>query len=177
MTEKKLPDGFRVLRYSKELGKLRKGFDCGVEPLNGYLRSQASQDQEKRTSVLFVAQPCGGRLLAGFYTLAMYSVDVRFVPEPLVKKLPRYPQIPALLLGRLAVDRRFQGRGLGELLLVDAMRRAVNNDVVWWAMIVHAKKEARSFYARYGFLPLQDSPDHLFLPYSTIRQALDQGNR
>lgn len=163
--------GLRVVPYSKELGRLRRSFNCGVESLNAYLRSQASQDQQKRASALFMAVTGDGKALAGFYTLAMYSVEVGLIPETLRGKLPRYPLVPCILLGRLAVDLRFQGNGLGELLLVDAMKRAMNNDVAWWALVVHAKEGARSFYLRYGFLPFHDSPDHLFLPYSTIRQA------
>lgn len=174
MTDGEVAEQFRILPYSKDMGRLRRFFNCGVEVLNCYLKSQASQDMKKRASTLFVALSPKETSIVGFYTLAMYSVDVHLVPESLKEKLPKYPMIPAILLGRLAVDCRFQGEGIGECLLIDAMKRALNNDVAWWAMLVQAKERALPFYRRYGFLPLQDSPNYLFLPYLTICQALSR---
>ena len=89
---------------------------------------------------LFTALSPGKDHIAGFYTLSMYSVYLSDIPDHIRKKLPKYPHIPAVLLGRLAVDLRFRGKGIGELLLLDAMNRALDSQIPWWAMVVHSKE-------------------------------------
>lgn len=107
--------------------------------------------------------------VAGYYTLSSTAVLLAELPSTVARKLPRYPLIPATLLGRLAVDRRYQGRGYGRFLLADALYRAVRNEVASFAVIVDAKDEnARSFYARESFLPFPDQPLKLFRPMSDI---------
>lgn len=150
----------------------RAGFSCGIEALDNYLRRQARQDFKKRVSVAFVLTP-DGITIAGYYALSQYSVLLEEVPAAVARRLPRYPQVPATLLGRLAVNTRFRGRRLGELLLMDALRRALDGSrqVASAAVIVDAKNDAaRAFYCRYGFIELPGRADRLFLPMATIEQ-------
>ncbi|MFZ4541974.1 MAG: GNAT family N-acetyltransferase [Rickettsiales bacterium] len=146
----------------------RSSFQCAVEPLDHYLRHQASQDQRRRVATCFVAieQATGG--LAGYYTLAASSVPLSHLPEALAKRLPRYPLVPVVLLGRLAVDTRFRGQRLGGSLLWDAAARAVRAEVGTYALVVDAKDEqAAAFYHHHGFTPL-DSPQRLVLPLASF---------
>ena len=109
--------------------------------------------------------------IAGYYTLSSTSVQLAELPAETVRKLPRYPLVPATLLGRLAVDRRQQGRGFGRFLLADALYRAARSEIASFAVIVDAKDEsARGFYERESFLPLPDRPMKLFRLMADIRQ-------
>jgi len=102
----------------------RSGFECGVEPLDRYFKTQVSQDIKRRVTACFTALNTSGRV-AGYYTLASASILLTDLVESLAKKLPRYPNVPAVRMGRLAVDQDFKGKGLGAALLADALRRAV----------------------------------------------------
>jgi len=151
----------------------RSAFSCGVEQLDRYIRAQAGQDTRRRVAVAFVL--CRGQLNAvvGYYTLSALSIDVGAWPDDIARRLPKYPHVPATLLGRLAVDSSLRGTGLGEHLLMDALRRAlqVSRDVGSAAVIVDAKDEgAVAFYRRYGFLPFADQPNRLFLPMSVVER-------
>lgn len=151
----------------------RDGFTSGVESLDRYLATQAGQDAKRGFASVFVAaEPATGRV-CGFYTLSMASVVVDVLPLPLQRKMPRYPSVPAVRLGRLAVATSCRGLGLGKWLLIDAMARSLAAEVAWAALVVDAKDEvARSFYLQYGFLSLLDEPPHLFLPRATVQAAL-----
>lgn len=140
----------------------RSRFDSGVEPLDRYLRTQAGQDARKNMAAPFVLVLPNGTI-GGYYTLSATSVTLAELPAQVAKKLPRYPLVPATLLGRLAVDRRHQGRGYGRFLLADALHRAVRSEIASFAIIVDAKDEsARRFYERESFLPFPDRPMKLF---------------
>lgn len=109
--------------------------------------------------------------LAGFYTLSAASIDVSSSPKDVTQRLPRYPCLPAILLGRLAVDQRFRGQGLGQGLLLDALARAyyLSRQIGALAVIVDAKDDmARQFYERFGFQRLVDDAHRLFLAMATI---------
>lgn len=109
--------------------------------------------------------------LGGYYTLSATAVKLSDLPNQTARRLPRYPLVPATLLGRLAVDRRFQGRGYGRFLLADALYRVARNEIASFAVIVDAKDEAaRRFYERESFLPLPDQPMKLFRPMADIKQ-------
>jgi len=113
--------------------------------------------------------------IAGYYTLSSTSVQLGELPDKTVRKLPRYPLVPATLLGRLAVDRRQQGKGYGRFLLADALYRAVRSEIASFAVIVDAKDEnARRFYERESFLPFPDQPMKLFRPMADIRRLFDE---
>lgn len=151
----------------------RKAFACGVEPLDRYLREQAGQDARKRVAAPFVLCEGESNVALGYYTLSALSVDVGVWPEDVARKLPRYPVVPATLLGRLAVDTRLRGKGRGEHLLMDALRRALlaSREMASVAVIVDAKDDsAAAFYRRYGFIPFADEPRRLFLPTGTVEQ-------
>ena len=151
----------------------RSGFESGVEPLDRYLRTQASQDARKNMAAPFVLLLANGTI-AGYYTLSSTSVQLAELPAQTVRKLPRYPLVPATLLGRLAIDRRQQGKGYGRFLLADALYRASRSEVASFAVIVDAKDEgARRFYELESFLPLLDQPMKLFRPMADIRRLFD----
>ena len=105
-------------------GHDRAAFSCGVETLDAYLRKQASQDARRRVAAPFVLVERPGGTVIGFYTLSQMSVHLADLPPDISKKLPKYPDIPVTLLGRLAVDWRYRGHGFGERLLMDALRRS-----------------------------------------------------
>lgn len=113
-------------------------------------------------------------IIAGYYTLSSTSVQLAELPAQTVRKLPRYPLVPATLLGRLAVDRRQQGKGYGRFLLADALHRAARNEIASFAVIVDAKDDnARRFYERESFLPLPDQPMRLFRPMADIAKLFE----
>jgi len=146
----------------------RVSFASGVEPLDRYLRTQAGQDARKRMAAPFVLVLPGGAL-GGYYTLSATALRLAEFPDDVARKLPRYPLVPATLLGRLAVDGRFRGRGYGRFLLADALFRALRSEIASFAVIVDAKDEAaRRFYERESFLPLADEPMKLFRPMADI---------
>lgn len=145
----------------------RAAFRCDSEPLNRYLRDQVTQDIRRRVAACFVALVDEQRI-AGYYTLASASVLLADLPANIGKKLPRYPSVPAVRMGRLAIDQAFKGQGLGGALLADALDRAARSEIAAFAMIVDAKDEtAAAFYQHHGFIALPDSPRTLFLPLAT----------
>jgi predicted GNAT family N-acyltransferase len=153
----------------------RTDFSCGVDALDRYLQKQASQDASKHAAAVFVATP-DGTTIAGFYTLSAHVIRLADLPENVAKKLPRYPNVPATLLGRLAVSTRFRGRNLGQLLLLDAFKRVVasSRDVASAAVVVDAKEDqARQFYLRHDFIPLPSQPNRLFYPVRTIEKLFN----
>lgn len=162
---------FSILPYSQEYKSLKTRFSCGNEDLDGYLKHYAWQDVKKRVSSLFVALSPRKDSIAGFYTLSMNSVKITDLPNENASKLPGYPRIGVVLLGRLAVDLNFRKLGLGECLLMDGMSRSLGSEVGWWAMVVDSKNGAEGFYSRYGFIPFEDSKCRLFLPRKTIERA------
>ena len=136
----------------------RSGFCCGVLPLDRYLREQAGQDARRRVAAPFVATVDGVKVL-GFYTLSATSIQLTDVPVALARKLPRYPRLPATLLGRLATAVSVRGVGLGRVLLVDAIGRAVRSEIASFALVLDAKDEtAASFYERESFIRLPGTP-------------------
>jgi len=142
-------------------GHDRSAFSCGVPALDRYLREQAGQDARRRVAAPFVASADGVKVL-GFYTLSATSIQLAEVPDALAKKLPRYPRLPATLLGRLATDLSARGVGLGRFLLVDAIMRAVRSEIASFALVLDAKDEATaSFYERESFIRLPGTPIRL----------------
>lgn len=149
----------------------RVEFNSTSEPLNRYLREQVTQDIRRRVAACFVALADEHRI-AGYYTLASASLLLTDLPASTEKKLPRYPTVPAVRMGRLAVDQAFKGQGLGSALLADALYRAAHSEIAAFALIVDARnKEAADFYLHHGFIALPDSPLSLFLPLATIHQS------
>jgi predicted GNAT family N-acyltransferase len=148
----------------------RVSFSSGVAPLDHYLQKQARQDLTKRVAAVFVATPDGKRI-AGFYTLSATTLDFSDLPPDTTKKLPRYPRLPATLLGRLAVSVDFRGQGLGEILVMDALKRSlvVTRQVASMAVVVDAKDDqAVNFYLHHGFMALPSQPRRLFYLMNAI---------
>jgi len=150
----------------------RVAFSCGEPALDAYLQRQASQDMRRRVAQVFVAVGDLRERVAGYYSLSAASFEKEVLPTALAKRLPHYP-VPAAVLGRLAIDRQQQGRGLGEALLLDAVRRVVRASatIAVYAIVVDAKNErAQGFYERYGFRSFVSTPRRLFLPLETFEK-------
>lgn len=167
---------YRVERLGRQHD--RAAFSCGEESLDGYLRQRARQDDERNVARVFVLYDDQDNRLAGFFTLSAAAVQLENLPTEARQKLPRYPLVPVVLLGRLATDRRYQGRGLGEALLFDALRRAFEvgtEQIAATAVVVDALHDgARSFYERYGFQRFLDDEYRLYLPMETIGRVLGE---
>lgn len=149
----------------------RTTFNSDSEPLNRYLREQVTQDVRRRVAACYVALADGQRI-AGYYTLASASLLLANLPASIGKRLPRYPTVPTVRMGRLAVDQAFKGQGLGGALLADALDRAARSEIAAFALMVDAKDEAAAaFYQHHGFITLPDSPLTLFLPLATSRRS------
>ncbi len=149
----------------------RTTFNSGSAPLDRYLREQVTQDVRRRVAACFVATTDGKRIV-GYYTLASASLLLGELPASIAKKLPRYPTVPTVRMGRLAIDQGFKGQGLGSALLADALVRAARSEVAAYALMVDAKDDAAAnFYRHHGFIALPDSSRTLFLPLATV-QAL-----
>jgi len=146
-------------------------FQCGNAALNDYIRRYASQDVRRNVARVFVATPeHDPRQLAGFFTLSAGSVNCASLPASLSKKLPRYP-VPVALLGRLAVDEKFQGHGLGSMMLSDACQKIAQASAVLAVagIVVDAKDDAAiSFYKHFGFVQLPGCLDRMLLPASAF---------
>jgi GNAT superfamily N-acetyltransferase len=151
----------------------RPSFDCGVAELDRYFHQQVTQDIRRKVTSCFVAIADDGSI-AGYYSLASASIPIGDLPLELARRLPRYPTLPAARIGRLAVDLRFRGRGLGGLLLIDAARRALRAEQANFSLLVDAKDDtAAAFYRHHGFLAFAGNPRMLFLPLATVARMLE----
>lgn len=161
---------------SEPLGAVhdRAAFTCGTEALDTYLRKLAGQDQRRNISRVFVITGDEPDIIAGYYTLSNFSIDLTEIPDEQVRRLPRHPEIPAALIGRLAVSTAFQGRGLGQDLLMDALVQIIDksNSIGIYAIVVDAiNDKAAAFYEKYGFMRFPSRPDRLFLPIEIAKKA------
>ncbi len=146
-------------------------FDCGTQALNDYLRKYARQNHDRNIGKTFLVLDKEGKKILGYYTASASEIDTETLPEIYSKQLPRYP-VPAMRIGRLAVDKKHQGQGIGAELLWDVFRRAINvsNEIGIYAVAVDAKDaKAAAFYSKYDFIPLTHKPLSLFLPIQTIK--------
>ena len=148
-------------------------FTCGNDMLDNYLHKQAKQDMKRKLSACFIL-PYEGTKIKCYYTLSSSSIPRTQLPETIIKKLPpSYHDLPVTLLGRLAVDTRFKGQGVGKLLLIDALKRSYEtaiNSIAAMAIVVDPiNDEAISFYSKYGFISLPDS-GRMFISMNTIEQ-------
>jgi len=154
----------------------KKEFSCGKAILDDYLHKQANQDIKRKLAACFVLIDKETNLLRGYYTLANNSIAQDLIPTEFQKKLPNsYKSIPATLLGRLAIDTRFQKQGVGKLLLIDALKRSydISQSIGSFAVVVDPIDDnAEQFYENYGFIKLPDS-GKMFLPMQTIRTLFE----
>jgi GNAT superfamily N-acetyltransferase len=151
----------------------RDNFSCGKDILDNYFWIQAKQDVKRKLSACFVLVDNETGRISGYYTLSSNNISNDLIPESFKKKLPKsYISIPTVLLGRLAVDKDFQGKGLGKLLLIDSLKRCydISESIGIFAVLVDPlDKEAEIFYEKYGFIKLPDS-GKMFLPIKTIQE-------
>ena len=164
--------GFEIRALSGEHD--RRGFASGSEPLDRYFREFATQDVMRRLSNCFVAVADTG-VIAGYYTFAATGVPLSELPAEEARRLPRYPLVPAGLIGRLAVDLAYKGRGLGAALVMNAAARAARADPAIFAIIVEAKDDsAVAFYEHLQFRRFASRPMTLFLPLATALAAMGE---
>jgi GNAT superfamily N-acetyltransferase len=143
----------------------RSSFTCGVEPLDQYFRRQASQDIRRRIASCFVICEAATGAIAGYYTLSAIILRLAELAEAIAGRLPRYPIVPAVLVGRLAVAATYQRRKLGAVHLGDAVMRTANADIAAFAIVVDPKDDnARRFYRHYGFIELPQPERRMFIP-------------
>jgi len=153
----------------------RSLFHCGEDALDHYFKTQVTQDIRRHIANCFVAVEAGTSNVAAYYTISAASIPLVDLPPEETKRLPRYPTVPAVRIGRLAVDQRFQGRGLGGALLADAASRTLKADAAAFTLLVDAKNDqAVAFYQRFGIRVLASQPRTLFLPLATAQKVLLQ---
>ncbi len=152
----------------------RAGFACGNSALDDFIRTKARKEQELGFSAIFVAiAELNSHMIVGYYSLSSHSINAQGIPPGVRKRFPRYPAVPTTLLGRLARSIEFRRRGVGEFLLLDALKRALQNSeqVGSYAVVVDAIDHAAiSFYSKFGFVPTEDRPDRLYLPMASLRR-------
>ena len=152
----------------------REGFHCGVEPLDRYIRERAANDTKQCVAVCYVLTADGDpSTILGFYTLSSLSVELAALPATASKRLPKYPQVPATLIGRLAVSSDCRGQRIGKFLLLDALRRVFEAaDSIGSAFVVVDAKDEKAvgFYLQYGFQRLTAGSTRLFVPMAVVAQ-------
>lgn len=151
----------------------RSGFSCGQPALDDFIRTRVSQYEKRRLGKTFVAVVPGSQEVIGYYTIAAGAVSFEHLPAEASRKLPKHP-VPAVLLARLAVDQSFKGRGMGEDLLFDALKRSLGLGESLGIHVIEVDAiddMAVAFYRKYGFMPLTDNPQHLYLPMATVEQV------
>lgn len=156
----------------------RSLFCCGEDELDGWFQKRAGQDERRNVARVFVALDDDSQIV-GFYSLSAFTLTLDEVPEDIAAKLPRYDHIPAALIGRLARHEHSRGKGIGEILIADALHRIVNvaRDLAVFAIVVDAKNEkASDFYQSFGFTPFPLHPERLFMLTSTAAAALKKAN-
>ncbi|MHB8902528.1 MAG: GNAT family N-acetyltransferase [Thermoguttaceae bacterium] len=161
---------FEIRRFAPAYD--RSHFDCGVPLLNDWLAKQVSQYQRRDLARTYVALHREDTRVLGYYALSMHRVIHDVLPAEQAKGLPRL-DVPVILLGRLAVDKTVQGRGLGATLLLDALARSAHISRHFGVRAVEVDafdESAKNFYLKYGFSPLLDDPNHLFLPMHVVRK-------
>jgi ribosomal protein S18 acetylase RimI-like enzyme len=173
-----VPNDFRVSLLETSIHD-REAFFCGEPSLDDYLKRQASQDIKRRAAVVYVLTLADDPLILGYYTLSATSILLSGLAEETTKKLARYPQVSAFLLGRLAVDERYKGQGLGRKLLRDALLKSLEQSkhIAAAVIVVDALNEtAKRFYEHYGFVTLRNQPDtypqRLYIAMNTLEQSL-----
>lgn len=146
-------------------GMDKSGFACGEAALDTYLQRQASQDMKRGFATVIVARAeTDPNTIIGYYTLSAASVLLDSVPEEMARKMPRYPNVPAIRLGRLAVASTMQGKHIGSLLVLDALRRSCRNELAWALFLVDAKDErVAAFYERFLFQRFAENSLHLWM--------------
>jgi GNAT superfamily N-acetyltransferase len=150
----------------------KSDFDCGNEQLNQYIRKQAKQDVNRDLSICYVLNEATERSVIGFYTLSGNSIDRNDFPAELISKMPpSYLSLPTILLGRLGIDKKYRGKGYGELLLIDALKNCISISETLGILAVVVDPidtSAIKFYKKYGFI-LIPSNNKMFISIKTLQ--------
>ncbi|WP_165177035.1 GNAT family N-acetyltransferase [Desulfovibrio sp. ZJ369] len=154
----------------------KSGFACGEAALDTYLQKLASQDMKRGFATVIVARTeTDPKKIIGYYTLSAASVLLDNVPEEMARNMPRYPNIPAVRLGRLAVASGMQGQHIGSLLVLDALRRSCLNELAWALFLVDAKNErVAAFYEKFLFQRFADNTLHLWMHRKQAENLITQ---
>lgn len=151
----------------------RSSFDCGVDSINEFLRHQTKQWTRKGLSSCWVLESDNSKDIAGFYTLSAAALSFEEVVDVGGRQLPKSIQIPAIRIGMLGVDVRYQRKGLGEALVIDALMRASMTDAAWAIVIVEAiNADTSAWYGRFGFIPIGNDSFRLVIARATVLKAL-----
>jgi GNAT superfamily N-acetyltransferase len=149
----------------------RATFRCSDHQITNYFRRHAFANLQIRIANAWIIRDRHTDLIVGFYTLSTASADFGAIPEQFTANLPRYP-VPVVLLGRMGVDRRYERQGFGTRLLIDALHRVYWQDVMAvFGMVVGPKAGVREFYTQFGFVPLTNDPQRLFLHLETFMDS------
>lgn len=171
MIEERTNTSYCITHLDKK--HIKNKFQCGIDVLDDYIKTQASQDIKKNVAVTYVMTGHDSEQVIGYYTLSSIGVIARELPDDIVKKLPRYPVLPGILIGRLARDKAYYGKEIGQYLLIDALKRSVeiSAQLGMVAVIVDAMNDkAVTFYEDFGFLRFPDNPRRLFISVGTIKK-------
>ena len=150
----------------------RKGFDCGVKALNNYLQMMANQQSNRDNSRTFVLEDDNNStVIIGYYTLTMIPINLTSLPSNLQKK--HQNSNSAGLIARLAIDKKYRGKGFGEWLLVDALIKLLNasDSVAFPLIVVDAKEGASDFYKKFGFVSFFDEENKMFMTVDSVRKS------
>ncbi|MCF8039156.1 MAG: GNAT family N-acetyltransferase [Desulfohalobiaceae bacterium] len=164
--------------FIEQLGKRhdRSFFSSGFHELDSYLQKQAGQEARRYIAAPYVLCESGGSTVIGFYTLSSISILIEDLPKSMTKKLPRYPVVPAVLIGRLAIDFRYQRQRLGEYLLLDSLYRCHRqaHKIAAAAVVVEAiDQKAKQFYQRYGFIDFPEHSNRMFIPMKIVEKLFN----
>lgn len=150
----------------------RQRFDCDVKALNNYLQMMANQQSNRDNTRTFILEDDkNSKFILGYYTLTMIPMDLTSLPSNLQKK--HQNSNSAGLIARLAVDKRYKGKGFGEWLLVDALKKLLNASasVAFPLIVVDAKDGASDFYKKFGFVAFFDEDNKLFITVDSVRKS------
>lgn len=172
----------RSLKFEKlDITHDRKAFSCGIKSLDEYFSNQVGQDTRRRLCVCYVLVEIDkngtSKTVIGYYTLSSSTIKVHDLPELEKKKLPKYPLLPSVLIGRLGIDENYQGHGFGELLLMNALKRCyeISNQLGIFAIIVDTiNNSARDFYKGYEFCEFSNSDNKLYITTSTVKMLFEE---
>jgi GNAT superfamily N-acetyltransferase len=157
----------------------REGFVCRVEQLDRYIRERAASDVKRRVAACYVVtSDSDPSIILGFYTLSSLSIELGKLPDTQRRHLPKYPNVPATLIGRLAVSLERRGEKLGELLLLDALKRALqSSDAIGSALVVADAKDEKAvgFYLQYGFNRFVTDRMRLYIPMGVLARLFPAG--
>lgn len=165
----------RFATTSLSSGHDRAGFRCGNPSLDDYFARRAGQDARRGIAQIFVMEGESPAQVNAYYSLSMTGIEPLSIPDDLRDRLPRYDTFPGALIGRFAVALSQQGRGIGRLLLLDALHRVVaaSAHVAAYAVVVDAIDDAAAvFYRRHGFVPDPRNSRRLFMPVVTARRLV-----